>query len=336
MPAGFRMVVCALITAAQVTAPPPIQERLDRVRTDLFSRAERLTEDVRELKAILALDPRSAEAHLLLGVAYSTQGAKDLKGEAIGEFRQALDIDPGLVTVRFFLAHLYLDLGRAARAREELEAALVRTPGNPEFLALLGEAERQLKNPTRAIEVTRQALQADPSFAQGRYYLALALLDAGQRDEAIKELEQVVRAGVPIADPYRALGAAYVDAGRAAEAIQTLTDGLRLAPGRPDLVIALARAYRSRGLLDKADAQLAALGAPKRAALSDSSDYPYQQVELDFYLERGMIKLQRGQLAAAAEAFKKVLEFEPAHEAATRELAEVNRRLRAKKPGGGR
>jgi tetratricopeptide (TPR) repeat protein len=183
--------------------------------------------------------------------------------------------------------------------------------------------------------VTRQALKADPTFAPARYYLGRALLDAGQRDEAIKELEQVVRGATPVADAYLVLGGAYVDAGRVPEAIETLSQGLRVEPAKPELHIALARAYRAKGLLEKADAQLT-LGRPKRATLSDSSDYPYQQVELDFHLERGMVKLQRGQLAAAAEAFKKVLELEPAHEAATRELAEVNRRLRAKKPGGGR
>jgi len=325
-----------VITASQATAPPPLQERLDRVRADLFSRAERVTDDVRELKDILALDPRSAEAHVLLGVAYSTLGTQDLKGEAVAEFRQALELNPGLVPVRFYLARVYLDLGRAERAREELETGLAQAPASPDFLALLADAERRLKNPRRAVEVTRKALQVDESFAPARYYLGLALLDLGQRDEAIQELERVVGSGAPLPDAHLALGNAYVEAGRAAEAIQTLTDGLRLAPGRPDLVIALARGYRSKGLLDKADAQLAALGIPKRAATAASSDYPYQQVELDFYLERGMIKLQRGQLAAAAEAFKKVLEFEPSHEAATRELAEVNRRLRTKKPGGGR
>ena len=335
MTAGFRILVCAVIVAWQAAAPAaPIQERLARVRADLYSRTDRLGENVKELKQILALDPRSADAHMLLGIAYSTWGSKELKGEAIGEFRQALDLNPRLVEVRFFLAHLYLDLGRQARAREELEAALAQTPGNPEFLALLGEAERQLKNPQRAIEVTRQALQADRSFAPAHYYLGLALLDAGQRDEGIKELEQVVGAGAPVVDAYVALGSAYVEAGRAADAIETLTRGLRVDAGNSALHIALARAYRSTGLLEKADAQLT-LGRPKRTALSDSSDYPYQQVELDFQLERGLVKLQRGQLAAAAEAFKKVLEMEPNHEAATRGLAEVNRRLAAKKPGGG-
>lgn len=336
MTAGIRVLACAALVAWQAATPPAtVHERIERVRAELYSRTDRLAENVTELKQILALDPRSADAHMLLGIAYSTWGSKELKGEAIAEFRQALDLNPRLVQVRFFLAHLYLGLGRADRAREELEAGLAQTPGNPEFLALLGEAHRQLKNPQRAVEIARQALQADPSFAPARYYLGLALLDAGQRAEAIKELEQVVKARAAGPDAYLALGSAYVEAGRGAEAIETLTQGLRIDASRPELHIALARAYRVSGRLDKADAQLL-LGKPNRASLSDSSDYPYQQVELDFHLERGMVKAQRGQLAAAAEAFKKVLELEPKHEAATRELAEVNRRLRAKKPGGGR
>ena len=322
--------VSALLPGPQAT----IQERLDRVRADLFSRTDRVTENVEELKQVLALDPRSADAHMLLGIAYATLGTRDLKGEAIGELRQALDLNPRLVDIRFYLARLYLDLGRADRAREELDVALEQIPGHPEFLALLGEAERQSKNPRRAIEVTRQALQADRTFGPARYYLGLALLDAGERDEGIKELEQIVRAGAPVADAYLALGAAYIDAGRGADAVDILDRGVRVDPARPELRVALARAYRSMGLLEKADAQLT-LGTPKRASRADSSDYPYQQVELDFHLERGMVKLGRGQLAAAAEAFRRVLALEPNHEAATRGLAEANRRLRPKKTGPG-
>ena len=333
--AGFRILVCAAIVAWQAPAPPPVQERLERVRAELYSRTDRLPENVAELKQILALDPRSADAHMLLGIAYSTLGSKDLKGEAIGEFRQALDLNPGLVEVRFFLGHLYLDLGRPDRAREELAAGLAQRPGHPEFLTLLGETERQLKNPRRAVELTRQALQADRSFAPARYYLARALLDAGQRDEAITELETAVRGGAVTADTCLILGGAYLDAGRSTDAVEALQHGLRIDAARSELHITLARAYRAKGLLEKADAQLT-LGRPKRAARADSSDYPYQQVELDFHLERGMVKLQRGQLTAAAESFRKVLEFEPKHEAATRGLADVNGRLRAKKPGGGK
>ena len=130
---------------------------------------------------------------------------------------------------------------------------------------MLGEAERQLKNPQRSVELTRQALQPDESFAEARYYLGLALFDLGRRDEAIKELERVVQSGPKVSDAYFSLGAAYLEAGRFDEAIATLSQGTRVDPSRPDLRIQLTRAYRSKGLLDKADAQLT-LAMPRATA----------------------------------------------------------------------
>ncbi len=126
---------------------PSSQETLIRIRTDLFSAAPRLNEDIRDLKGVLGTDPKSVEAHVLLGIAYRGLGTQEMLAEAVAEFRQALDIDPTFTPARFYLAHIYLDFGRPARAKEELEAALEQAPGNPQFMALLGEAERQLKNP---------------------------------------------------------------------------------------------------------------------------------------------------------------------------------------------
>ena len=322
--------LCVLCGLCALSAQGTTQDRLDRVRADLFARAEHLDEDVRELKQILAIDPRSAEGHMLLGIAYRTVGSQELIGESVAEFRQALDIDPSLVPVRLYLAHVYLDLGRGLRAREELEHGLEQAPGKPEFLALLGETERQLKNPQRAVELTRRALQADQSNAQARYYLGLALYDLGQRDDAIKELERVVQSGPRVADPYLALGTAYLDTGRVPDAVRTLGQGNRMDPSRPELHIQLARAYRSSGSLEKAEAQLA-LAAPKGAASAPMSDYLRQQVDLDFYLERGLLDLKRGRLTPAGDAFKKVLAMDPNNDQATRGLAEVTRR---KKAGG--
>jgi Tfp pilus assembly protein PilF len=315
-----------LVVIGALLAQAPVEERLAGIRADLFSRTDRVAEDVRELKQILAIDPRSADAHELLGIAYRTLGTPELIGESVAEFRQALDLDPERIAVRFFLARVYLDLGRPQRAKEELETALTKSPGNPQFLALLGETERQLKNAGRAVEVIGQALQADESNAQARYYLALALFDLGQRDEAIKELERVVRAHPDALDPYLALGTAYLDANRNADALKTLTDAAQIDPGRPEPHIQLARAYRTKGLLDKAEAQLA-LAAPKdRATTQAAYDVQGQQVELEYQLERGLVKLQRGQLTAAAAAFKKVLEMDPSNQPAQRGLAEVRRK----------
>ena len=312
-----------LLAASQaVASKPSIQERLSRIREGLFSGTGRTNEAIQELKEILAIDPGSAEGHLLLGIAYRTQGSPELTGEAIAELRQALAINSSFVPARFYLAHIYLDLGRAERAREELQTALAQSPGNPQFLALLGEAERQLKNPRRSLELNRQALQIDASFAEARYYLGLALYDLGQRDEAIKELEQVVQSGPKVADAYLSLGTAYLEAGRFDKALEVLLQGTKVDPARADIRIQMSRAYRSKGLLARAEEQLK-LATPKGASTLPSSFSQFQNVELDFYLEQGLVKLQRGQLEVAAGAFRKVLDIDSNHGPANRYLAEV-------------
>ncbi len=139
--------------AVKTPAQEKTQETLNRVRGELFSGKGRPDEAIRSLKEVLAVDPGSAEGHLLLGIAYRTVGAPDLMGEAVAELRQALEINPEFVPARYYLAHIYLDLGRNERAREELQAALVTAPRNAQMLTLLGEVERQLKNPRRSLEV---------------------------------------------------------------------------------------------------------------------------------------------------------------------------------------
>jgi len=308
-----------------------IQERLKRVSADLFTRADRVDDAIRELKAILAIDPNSAEGHLLLGIAYRSRRGPEFMGEAVAELRQALALNPAMAPARLYLAYVYLDLGRAERAREELTTALAQVPGNPQFLALLGETERQLKNPQRAVELARQALQADESFAQGRYYLALALFDLGQRDEAIKELERVVQSGPKVAEAYLSLGVGYLEAGRLDEALEILSQATHVDPSRSDIRIQLARAYRMKGLLAKADEQLT-IATPKGAALA-SSLYQHQQVEFDLYLELGRLRLRQGRLEEAAAAFQKVLDMDPSHQATKEHLAEAQLRLQKKKAG---
>lgn len=298
-----------------------LQDRVNRVGTQLFSGpGTDLDAAIRELKAILAIDPRSAQAHLFLGIAYRLQGAPELVGEAKAELVQALALNPDFVPARYYLAQLYLDLGRARRAREEMEAALGRFPKHPQFLALLGEAERQLGNPRRAVEITREAVKTDESFAEARYYLALALSDLGERGEAIREMERVVQSGPPVVDPYLSLGIAYLEASRYDDALKALSQALQINPTRPELRIQRARAYRSKGLLDKAEEELKLATSTGAATLSAPFS---EEMQFNFNLEQGLLKSQRGELDAAAGIFRKLLEIDPNHGPTNRHLAEV-------------
>jgi tetratricopeptide (TPR) repeat protein len=301
-------------------AQPSIQDRLNRVRTNLFSRADAVDDAIRELKAILASDPRSAEGHLLLGIAYRMQGAPELLGEAKAELRQALALNPGYVPARYYLAQLYLQVGRAERAKEEMEAALVQAPNHPQFLALLGEAERQLGNPGRSLELNREALKPDESFGEARYYLGLALFDLRQREEAIREFERVVQSGPGVVEPYLSLGTAYLDAGRIDDGMKTLVQASHINPARAEIRIQLARGFRSKGLLEKAEEQLK-LAMPEGSATLSA---PFaEQVEFEFHQEQGLLRFQQGRLQAAAAIFQKLLDIDPNHGPTNRHLAEV-------------
>lgn len=306
----------------QETAQASIRDRLNRISTRLLSGNLPAADAVRELKAILAVDPRLADAHLLLGVAYRMVGSPDLTGEIKAEFQQALALNPKLVQARYFLAHVYLDLGRPEQARREMEAALAQAPGQPQLLALLGEAERQAGNPTRSRDLNRTALEADASFDEARYYLALALFDLGQREDAVRELERVVRSGPKVVDPYLSLGEAHLEAGRVDEALASLEQGSRIDPSRPEVRVQLARAYRLKGMLVRAEQQLK-LARPASSATMGASLFQHQRVEFDFYVEQGLLRLQQKQFQAAADAFRKVLDMDPNHGPTHRHLAEV-------------
>jgi tetratricopeptide (TPR) repeat protein len=311
-----------------VLAQPPdaaaIRERLTRVGSDLFSPTPHPDEAVRELKAILAVAPDSPEAHLLLGVAYRAQNQPDLMGEAVAELRQALALNPDLTQARLILARIYLDLARASRAREELQSALERMPNEPQLLTLLAEAERQMGNPKRAVELTRQVLATSPALAQARYYLGLALLDLDQPGAAIQELERVAATGANPAEANLSLGVAYLETRRFDDAVRVLREAVRANPQSPEGHIQLARAYRLKGLLNDAarELQLAAPGTSGTLAAL------YQNVEVGFYLEEGLLRLAQGRLDGAVQSLEKVLTLDARHAVAQQGLAEARKRLR--------
>ena len=129
--------------------------------------------------------------------------------EAKAELQQALDLDPGLVWARFYLAKVYLDTGRPDKAKGELEQALHGRPGVAHFLSLLGEAERKLGNPEAALVWHRKALAADPNMNTVHYYAALAYMDLKKEDEAIAELEASIQSPFVAPELYLTLGSLY-------------------------------------------------------------------------------------------------------------------------------
>jgi tetratricopeptide (TPR) repeat protein len=317
-------VVALVAFVGVLSVPLPLRaqqsdDRVTRAAQDLFSRAEHVDADIAELKAALAADPKSAQAHMLLGIAYRAKASPELLAEAIGELRQAVTLDPSLIPAYLYLAHLYLDLSRPDRAKEELQAALNQAPGQPQLQALLAECERQLGNPNDALDLAQKALAANPSLAEARFYEGKALYDLGRRDEAIADFERVVKEGGQRFEVYSSLGTAYLDLGRADQAIDSLTDAIKMDPSRPEPMIQLARAYRMKGDVARAELPL----AHARTLIGQAVTTADQQVERDWYVEEGVLRLQMKQIGAAARALKKAVDLDSSFGPGHRYLAEV-------------
>ena len=317
---GIVAAGAATLSAQSRTSAAALEPRLARVRADLFSSTPRLDENIRELNAILAIDPRSAEAHLLLGIAHSAQGKPEMVGEVKAELQQALDLDPNLLPARLLLARTYFDLGRFEKARDELQTGLARAPGQTELLALLGETWRQLGDARQSVELNRKVLQIDPAMAQAHYYLGLALIDVGQRDEGVQRLEALLRGGVKVPDLFLALGNAYLDAGRLDDAVTVLSEGVQAAPAAYDMRILLARAFRLKGELAKASEQLTAARPPASAQQAAAA---YQKLDATISAEWGALRLAEGRLPEAIAVLEKAIDMDPNHGPAHRYLAQV-------------
>jgi len=274
---------------------------------------------IRELKKALALDPQSAAAHMLLGQAYLERRQVGLIAEAKAELQQALDLDPGLVWARFYLAKVYIDLGRLDRAQEELELGLKERPNVPHFLSLLGEVNRKAGRPETAIELHRKALAADPSMTPAHYYIGLAFMDLKRQDEAIAALESALQSPHVAPEMYLTLGSLYAGKKRYQEGEELCKKAVALDPSRPEGHVNLAQLYNLRGASDQALREL--------ALALDGKSFPtspyYQLLQADAFFERGRAYQAKRMTSEAAQAYLTVLELNPNEGRTHKQLAEL-------------
>jgi len=165
-----------------------IADRFSGIVTGFQSR-KRLAQELELRKA----NPRDARARHNLGVIYFRNRKYERAVEELGE---SVSIDPDRIDAQYHYGVSLLRLGRPAEAEAPLEKVVAQKPNHGGDAAVrLAEVKLATGDPTAAVQICNDFVTRNPSDAEGRMMLALALDAAGQPDEVPRLLSEAIQLG---------------------------------------------------------------------------------------------------------------------------------------------
>ena len=198
-------------------------------------REGRLDEAVRIVEGVLAMSPRSPDAHQLMAMCHS-------------------------------------EAGEYALAERSFRLALELVPDQPLLLVNLATLLRKIARLPEALVLFQRATEVAPQFGKGWMELGNTLFDLGLADKAVPALERAVQVQADSVMAWSALGSAYrvVEQWDSAEA--AFLKALKLAPGYSAGWVNLGALMRLRGRADEAIAcfERAAVAGYRGPELADA------------------------------------------------------------------
>ena len=231
----------------------------------------------------------------MLGIAYRMQGSPELTAEARAELVQALALKPELLPARVYLAQLYLDIGRAGTAKEALTTGLAQRPDDPQLLAAAGRDRTAARSPRARDRACAPGVAAGRIVRPGPLLSRARVAGSSQARRGDRRTGTGRSGGAESGRPESCPRHRLPRRGTRRRSHPGTRQGTTIDPSRADMRIVLARALRTKGLLDKADAELV-LAKPKTAA-SGTPQFSQQQPEPDFYMELGLLRRRAGPAA---------------------------------------
>ena len=146
------------------------------------------------LRAVLADDPRNAEAWRLLARALRRLGTDDEAAEAEIAAVRATAFEPEMIAIAGAMR-----AGDLPQAEALLRRRLAAEPLDVAAIRLMAELAARIGRPKDAETLLRRALELAPGFTAARANLALLLYRQSRFAEAVGELDRVLESGA--ADP---------------------------------------------------------------------------------------------------------------------------------------
>ena len=224
-----------------------------------------------ELKNVLQIDPKYAEAYYFFGLVEERQ--QNWPG-AFGNYTKALELSPDYIDARIKLARIYLMAGKPDKAVEMTDAILAKQPDNMAGKALkaailsrtgdvkiaMGQADALMAmNPTspdvievlaglylgqnnsdKAVEVFSRGITANPKNISFRMNLAHVYLSRHEPEKALQQVEEVIRIEPEKFQPRATLASLYAQMDQPDKAEKILREAIQADPEDIDRRLLLA------------------------------------------------------------------------------------------------
>lgn len=284
------------------------------------------------------LDPRSAEAHRLLGDIASAAGQE---ADAEREYTAAVVIDASNARAELGLAQIADRQKKWNTAASHYRRSLELEPRNLATAMGLGRSLDAAGDPSGARLAYGRAIEIDAASADARNDFGVLLYRAGDVEPAIQQFSEATRLKPGEAAYHENLGRAYRRKGMTKEAEQELAEAARLGPPSAalwsavghlrteqkkseDARVAFASALESEPGNEEAASGLAATLA-EGGKLAEAETALVKALEVSpasavLWNDLGVVRLRRGDFAGAVEALHKALSLEGPPDAAKANL----------------
>jgi len=229
----------SLVTTGPISTPsgpggPPVQgPATAAAAVPVLENAEALLKasDYRGARAAasraLELDPKSAEAHRIVGDAAFALGQE---GDAEREYTAALVLDTANSRSEVGLGRLAERQAKWNTAASHYRRALELSGKNVQAALGLGRTMEELKDRSAARIAYGRAIEIDPASAEARNDFGVFLFRSDQADRSVEELMEAVRLAPARAIFHENLGRAFRRKQMWKEAERELSEAARLAP----------------------------------------------------------------------------------------------------------
>jgi Flp pilus assembly protein TadD len=244
------------------------------------------------LLASIAAAPARAEFRINFGNLLRSTGRN---GEALEQYRLALELEPGSRPARLALARLLVESGNPEQALRETLTLTSRDARDAEAWQAQGSAQRALGLLADAEASFRRSIELRPQYSIARHNLGALLGQVHRAEESLAELREAARLGVAGRELQFNLARALLELGRLDESEAALSEALRAEPADHDSHVLLAKLRFMRGdndFLRDLRSSVQRTGDPRlRLALGDllrrSGHEAEAEVELRAYIAAG-------------------------------------------------